>query len=438
MSISEMFKSFISNLAIKNSGNISLKYGEITKCLNRKFRNTESTTDYTLQIGSYGRWTGIQGISDLDMLYLIPSNMWNDYKDGKQRKLLTDIKDAIAAKYPRTYMRVDRCVVCIQYVGFKIEVQPVFKLVDGSFKYPDTANNGDWKIVKPRAEIKAMREFVEQKNNNLRNLCKMARAWKNEHGVEMGGLLIDTLAYNFLNSRTTYDDKSFNYYSEMCRDFFQYLSNESDKLYYLALGSKQQVKVKKKFQAKAKKAYNLCLAALEAGISGSSNKKWREVFGRAFPSALFGAMEASSIPYKNTEEFIETSYPIDIKYSLELECKVSQNGFRDHYLLRMLIDKMPLLANKKLKFYIKETNIQGKFTIAWKVLNRGELAKIKDNIRGQIITSNVEWDNKTISNCIQKEDTMFKGEHVVECYAIQNNIVVARGRIDVPITGSRS
>lgn len=50
-----------------------------------------------------------------------------------------------------------------------------------------------------------MSAFSANKSKNLRHLCKMARAWKNKNGVNMGGLLIDTLAYRFLSSTNEYD-----------------------------------------------------------------------------------------------------------------------------------------------------------------------------------------------------------------------------------------
>ena len=34
------------------------------------------------------------------------------------------------------------------------------------------------------------------------------------------------------------------------------------------------------------------------------------------------------------------------------------------------------------------------------------------------------------------EHSDFKGEHVVECYIVKNGIVVARDRIDVPISNT--
>ena len=220
MSISDDFKAFLENIQVDNAETISLRYGEVTAALNKQFRDTESKTANSLQVGSYGRWTAIKGVSDLDMIYIMPAGKWDDYKNSGQTKLLQDTKEAIKRRYPSTTVRVDRLVVRVLYKDFHIEVMPAFKQDDGSYKYPDTANGGSWKITKPQAEIDEMREANKRKNRNLRRLCKMARAWKNKHGVAMGGLLIDTLAYNFLESTDEYDDRSYYYYDWMCRDFF--------------------------------------------------------------------------------------------------------------------------------------------------------------------------------------------------------------------------
>ena len=359
------------------------------------------------------------------MLYIMPASKWNDYKDGKQSKLLDDTKDAISARYPRTTVKKDRLVVQVNYNGFMVEVQPVFEQDDGSFKYPDTYNSGSWKITKPREEIKAMKEFVDQKNKNLRKLCKMARAWKNKSGVGMGGLLIDTLAYNFLKSSSDYDNRSTAYYDWMCRDFFKYLSEEPTKDYYLALGSNQRVNVKANFQRKAKIAYEDSLKAIDAGESSSANKKWKKIFGRPFPAAVIQESKSSAYNYRNTEQFIEDSYSVDIRYNLTLECEVSQNGFREVLLRTMLARKLKLQAKKKLKFYVADINVPGDFILKWKVLNRGTEAERRDCIRGDIVI------DKGFRN--KEEKTDFNGEHIVECYAIQNGVVVARDRIDVPI-----
>lgn len=333
MSISQMFEEFIDNLAISNKQIISDRYAELTKTLNKKFRDSDSETANTLQVGSFGRKTGIDGISDLDMLYIMPKSSWDTYNNAQngQYKLLSDTKEAILNRYSRTDVSVDRLVVTVTFSNFYIEVQPVFEQEDGSFKYPDTKNGGSWKITKPRAEINEISSADEAKNKNLRRLCKMVRAWKNKHGVAMGGLLIDTLAYNFLKSTDAYDDKSYLYYDLLSRDFFKYLSELPDQDYYLALGSNQRVAVKKKFQKKAKKAYDLCLKAIDAENQSCVNDKWKKIYGRPFPARKIEmAMESLSRSYpqswKNTEEFIEDKFPIDIREYLKIDCEVKQNG----------------------------------------------------------------------------------------------------------------
>ena len=430
MAIAEMFTTFVANLAINNTETISLRYGELTTALNKAFRDTESKTANTLQVGSFGRKTGINGISDLDMLYIMPKSQWETYKDGKQLKLLQKVKVAILNRYPKTNVRVDRLVVTVTYTNFHVEVQPVFEQEDGSFMYPDTKNGGSWKPTKPRLEMDAVATLDVEKNSNLRRLSKMARAWRNKHGVAMGGLLIDTLTYNFLNSTNEYDTKSFLYYDELNRDFFKYLSELPKQDRYNAPGSKQHVKVKKAFQRKAKKAYHLCVKAIEAEGTKSVNDKWKEIFGRPFP-ANKEQVKASTLTNKietwnNTEEFIEDLYPIDIRYSLEIDCDVKQDGFREYLLSHMIRKRIPLLPKKTLEFEVIQINVPAGYLIKWKVLNRGDEARKRDSIRGQIIPD-AGYQRRS-------EPTLFKGNHIVECYAIKNGVVVAKDRISVPIS----
>lgn len=427
MTISEMFQGFLNNLKVDNADVISLRYNEITASLNKSFRDTDSKIANSFQVGSYGRWTAIKGISDLDMLYILPATLWSDYKEGKQYQLLSDASDAIKARYPNTEIYVDRLVVRVLYQNFHVEVQPVFEKSDGSFIYPDSYNGGNWRVTKPRDEINAMSDFDANKNKNFRRLCKMTRAWKNKHGVQMGGLLIDTLVYNFLKTTVEYDDKSYFYYDWMCRDFFAYLMNEPDKDHYQALGSGQDVKVKKKFQKKAKKAYELCLKALEDGDSDTACVKWKKVFGRSFPVEQTSekANLIESHYWSNTEEFIEDKYPVDICYNLEIDCDVSQNGYREHPLRYLLKNAISLKTNKSLNFKVVDLDVPIPYEIKWKVLNRGDIAKRRNLVRGQILND--------AGNMQRVESTTFKGEHVVECYAVKNGVVVAKDRIDVPI-----
>lgn len=435
MSVADMFSEFINNLAISNAETISTRYGELTSALNKQFRDTESKTSNTLQVGSFGRKTGIDGISDLDMLYIMPKTKWDDYNTaGGQMRLLKDAKDAILNRYPRTEVKVDRLVVTVTYTNFRVEVQPVFEQDDQSYLYPDTKNGGSWKTTKPREEIAAVEAMHANKTTNLRPLCKMARAWKNKHGVGMSGLLLDTLAYNFLASTTEFDDKSFQYYDRMSRDFFQYLSELPEQSEYAAPGSRQRVKVKVKFQNEAKTAHELCIKAIQAQSHKNVNDKWKKVYGRPFPAstAVVQESDTKSIAqgWVDTEEFIEDRFPVDIRKSMQLDCKVEQKGYRVFYLRYMLANRIPLKTHKSLHFEITGFKVAKPYEIYWKVLNRGDAARERNCIRGQII--------KDDGSMKKKESTDFRGNHFVECYCVKGGVVVAKNRIDVPIEEEQS
>ncbi|QBG92236.1 SMODS domain-containing nucleotidyltransferase [Xanthomonas oryzae] len=433
MSVAEMFSGFLGNLAVDNSETISLRYGELTAALNKKFRDTESKTDNTLQVGSFGRKTGIKGISDLDMLYIMPKGKWTEYnKAGGQFKLLEHAREAIKERYPNTRVRVDRLVVTVTYKDFHIEVQPVFEQGDGSYKYPDTKSGGSWKITKPREEMAAVAILDDLKNCNLRRLCKMARAWKNKHGVGIGGLLIDTLAYNFLKSTNSYDTKSYLYYDWMSRDFFKYLSELEEQDEYAAPGSRQRVRVKKKFQKKANKGYQLCIDAIASEKTEKANEKWKKVYGKPFPAGQEKSVLAKDAKsWKDTEEFVEDRFSIDVREDMKIDCDVKQRGFRKHTLRDLIKRGLPLWSEKTLEFrLVRPVHLGPGYELFWKVLNRGSEAERRDCIRGQIV--------RDAGHLIKTESTTFQGEHIVEAYIVRDGVVVAKDRIHVPIrNGSR-
>lgn len=365
------------------------------------------------------------------MIYIVPATLRSQYNnEGGQSRLLTRTSDAIKLRYPKTDVFVDSPVVRALYKDFHIEVQPVFEEADGSFTYPHTKAGGSWKTTKPTLEIAAMREFDAQKNNNMRRLCKMVRAWKNKHGVAMGGLLIDTLAHNFLKQTTVYDTLSYGNYDALMRDFFAYLKDELDKEFYGALGSGQRVNVKKKFQKRAKKAFDLCEAAIASAGQAGEHKKWRKIVGRAFPSPDVAVAKAAYVSESgnqalNTEQFIEDIRQVDIRYFLRIDCRVTQAGFQPDWLRNILLKNWRLSPKKDLEFTITESEAPAGSVYYWKVLNRGTEAVRRDCVRGQI-ESDAGQRQKS-------ETTTFRGDHEVECYAVLNGVVVAKDLIHVPI-----
>ena len=139
MDITETFQHFLENLKIKNKDEIKKRYEVITKSLNKKYYNSDSEINNSLRLGSIGRHTAINQISDLDMLFILPDSefkRFDNHQTNGQSNLLQEVKKTIDAnsKYIRTLKKGDGQVVVILFRNFRIEVLPAFKQVDGSFK----------------------------------------------------------------------------------------------------------------------------------------------------------------------------------------------------------------------------------------------------------------------------------------------------------------
>ncbi|MCV4480885.1 nucleotidyltransferase [Escherichia coli] len=267
MGLAEWFCGFCSNLTVKDGGTISTRYRNITKRLNTDFWDSSSDTSHSLYVGSYGRNTATQGLSDLDMIFQLPYSeyqKYNSYLGNGQSALLQAVKRSIEKTYATTSIRGDGQVILVPFNdGITFEVVPAFLNVSDSYTFPDANGGGRWRITNPKPEISAMRLRNNITNNNLVQLCRMARAWKRKWDVPISGLLIDTLAYQFIEN-WAHRDKSYLYYDLMSRDFFKWMADQdTSKEYWKAPGSGQYVYGKGLFQYKAKRCYNISLEAIE-------------------------------------------------------------------------------------------------------------------------------------------------------------------------------
>ena len=290
MGVGEDFATFCANLAVKDRGTISDRYELITRRLNIEFWKTDSRTNHSIYTGSYGRGTATGRTSDVDMLAWLPSDLYtryDSYSGNGQSALLQDVRAAISKTYAYTDIGADGQVVAVPFTdGITFEVLPAFVRTDGSFMFPDSNSGGSWRVTDPRPEIAAIQERDSATNGNLKELCRMARAWKEQCAVPIGGLLIDTLAYSFIGD-WTYRDKSYLYYDWLSRDFFEYLAGQSaEQRYWLSPGARQQVYRTGTFEHKAVRARNLAKEAIayqSSDHSWSARQKWREIYGAAFP-----------------------------------------------------------------------------------------------------------------------------------------------------------
>lgn len=431
MSLAEHFKDFCEDELPISESEFSRWHNrlkEITKKLNKKYYPDNDfediETDNCYIVGSVGRGTAIAKTSDFDCIFKLPQEVYdrfNNHSGNGQSKLLQEVKDEIALRYPSTKIKGDGQVVSVTFTSNPagtIELVPAFEQDNGDFKFPNTHDGGSWKTTKPTPEISECSRISADTDGHFINFCRLLRKWKNKNGFIFKGLLIDTMVADYLEDEGI---GSINYsdYEELIPNLFKFLSEQDkERSYWLALGSNQQIENSDngKFITKAKKTYNL--------LKDSTNliKDYRNTFGRQFAksdSSVFNIIAPE-------EQFIEDMFPIHIQYNLELDCDITQNGFRKYTLRDILSRGFKLKDKKSLDFYILKTSIPNTLRgveYFWKVRNVGTEAVRRGCERGQIIKGATK----------KHENTEFKGMHYVECYAIHEGVVIARGMIEVPI-----
>ncbi len=424
MTIEETFESFFNNLIVDNEDDIFKKIKRIVKTLNKELYNIENETDHSYIIGSFGRDTAIKGVSDLDVIFALPEDLYytyNAYTSNGQSALLQKIRSIIQTTYSQTDVRGDGQVIVIQFSGFTVELCPAFLEDDNTFTYPDSNDGGYWKTTKPLQENIAVQELNILSAETYVKLCRFVRSWKNKFGLKIGGLLIDTWCYDFLTLHTQFYQSGYAHFPEIIKDYFNYMSNFSaDRRYWYSPGSKQKVHKKININKKVKKSLEIASEAFESIDINEKCQKYRALFGKAFPYTDLVLEKAQNID--RNEEFVEDRFQVDIIYSLRIDCEVSQDGYRT-----ALLRDLKIIKNKKsLLFFVSQCDAPKPYEVYWKIKNLGQQAIEKNMIRGQILKDGGQEQ--------RKETSTFNGPHYVECYIIKDGICVARDRINVPIS----
>lgn len=106
MALKEDFETFCSNIQLDNRSDMETSAGEIAKKLNEHYYDLDKDTSTHLYIvGSVGRQTAIKDSSDLDIIFDLPTsvyNRFNAYETNGQSALLQEVKQVMKERYPST------------------------------------------------------------------------------------------------------------------------------------------------------------------------------------------------------------------------------------------------------------------------------------------------------------------------------------------------
>ncbi|MEN6347860.1 MAG: nucleotidyltransferase [Syntrophomonas sp.] len=286
--LTDRFKDFITNLNIANQTSIHDRYKNITKDFNLRYWKLKSDLRNVHFIGSYGRGTAIKGVKNINLLAVLPPDMYRKYdgiKDNGQKILLEEIRDFLIKSHPEANINTEGHLI-IPFPDQLFEFIPSFLSPKKSYIYPDIHNGGSWVSFNPIREIEVIDESNYKYNGKIKHLAKMMRAWKLAHNVPISGMLLDTLVLNFMDEWED-NNKSYAVYAFMIQDFLEYLaSRRKDQLHWYAKGSNRQLPGEEDFGAKANVSYKKCLKALQYEYNEEiyeANNCWKEIFGSDFP-----------------------------------------------------------------------------------------------------------------------------------------------------------
>ena len=188
---------------------ISARYKRITKAANREFWDSQSETDHSQYVGSYGRGTAIDA-SDLDILVSLPKGEYerfDHYRGNGQSRLIQAVKESVQTTYPNTHVHGDGQVVVVKYSdGMRFEILPAFEQTnwDGTeyFIYPDSHMGGNWKATNPKLEQTAMKDKNSSSNGLLYDTCKHVRFIHSQRfsSYKLSGIVVDSFIYSAIGS----------------------------------------------------------------------------------------------------------------------------------------------------------------------------------------------------------------------------------------------
>lgn len=310
----------------------------------------------------------------------------------------------------------------------------------GEYQYEHCGSQ--WRKRDPKAITKWFLETNREKEYKLRIVVRLLKMFCKSRDVwVMPGGLVQSVLLEEHFEKDERIDKMFYQTIKSVRDRLIYnkgIYNPTDRSQSLKLIKKDDDRLQRLEERLTKYINKLDILFVEDCNNKQAIEAWNDFFNHSYWQEQYdnaktvSTLEKSAFAitdeeyiFNESEDFIQYLFPMEGRYKLTLECNVEQNGYRIDTLMNMLRKGKWLSPQKTLNFFISLNTTPRPYDIYWKVKNRGEEAKRRNQVRGQIVKTNSETHT---------ENTNFKGSHFVECYIVKNGICVAKAKIDVPIT----
>lgn len=263
------------------------KQAAIRACLNRWYWGHGSETANSMVIGSWGKDTRVRPSRDIDILFLLPSDVYWRFQrrsDKRQSQLLQEVKYALGQTYSQTTLRGDGQVVSVPFGSTPIEIVPGFRCTDGSIIICDANDGGRYKTSTAEAEAHDLDASDRTWNGNTRALARMMKQWQRERNVPLKSFVLERLAVEFLRVWPFSHHDSF-WYDWMIRDFLAYLIGRANG-YQVMPGTSEIIALGSEWLSRAQTAYGYAVRACDYerdNYQALAGDDWQQIFGRAVP-----------------------------------------------------------------------------------------------------------------------------------------------------------
>lgn len=261
----------------------------VTEVLDHFFDPSKTGLTSALMFGSWIRGTAVPSSSDYNIAYELPRRLTENVlnmEHGGAIAILALVDRLIREKFPRAKKHPDIGTIRLTLdTGIRIDLRPCIRNAAAEFAYPDGRRQGAWRIFNPHLGIESFRKLDGETRENLIFLCRAIRIWRDHQSVPLSGILIDTLAFRFIET-SPYRRKSIRYQDCLFRDFLGYLSTiDPEQEWWYAPGSKEPVFRKGDFETKALLGFHLVQQAMELEAAFQHRaawKIWAEILGPAY------------------------------------------------------------------------------------------------------------------------------------------------------------
>lgn len=261
----------------------------VTSALNRAFWEVSEVPDSSFVVGSWGKRTVVRPPSDVDVFYLPPVSLFDEYnrKQGNvQSQLLQRFRGILLNTYPQTQIRGDGQVVVVQFNSLTVEVVPAFRINGGGYYICDTNDGGRWKAVDADVELIAMNVADDESRGNCRKLVRIMKQWARHCNAPIKGFHIEQLVKEFLGQ---YEDalRDEFWFDWFVLDFLRYLLSRRNGSFLMPGSHYERIELGEAWYLRAQAAYETALKACDYerhNMEVSAGLEWEKLFGNMVPT----------------------------------------------------------------------------------------------------------------------------------------------------------